>query len=127
MRLESFFTVSEQMQLFLMSCLFGIPIGIFYDIFRVIRIILPHNSVTTAIEDVLFFVVYSVFIMSFTFSAARSEFRVYYIIGNLIGFSVYYFTVGKIITGIFLKISLLFKKLIRRCYISNKNSSKTLE
>ncbi|MBE6853383.1 MAG: hypothetical protein E7505_07885 [Ruminococcus sp.] len=114
MRLESFFTVGEQMQLFLISCLFGIPIGIFYDIFRVIRIILPHSSLLTAAEDVLFFVLYSVFIMSFTFSAARSEFRMYYIFGNIIGFAVYYFTIGRLVTGLFMRITLMIKRGIQK-------------
>ena len=33
--LESFFTSGQQLQLFLLSCAFGIPIGIVFDIFRV--------------------------------------------------------------------------------------------
>lgn len=93
MRLESFFTVNEQLQLFAASCILGIPLGFLYDIFRVIRIIIPHNNFMTAVEDLLFFVIYSVFIMSFTYAVARSEFRMYYIFGNIIGFSLYYFTV----------------------------------
>lgn len=122
MRLESFFTVSEQMQLFLLSCFLGIPIGFFYDIFRIIRIILPHNSLATAVEDVLFFAVYSVFIMSFTFAAARSEFRMYFVAGNIIGFAFYYFTAGKFIAGFFVRISLIIKKaLVSICISMNKN------
>lgn len=116
LRLESFFTVSEQLQLFSLSCLLGIPVGLFYDIFRIIRIILPHNSLATALEDVLFFAVYAIFIMSFTFAAARAEFRMYFIFGNIIGFLFYYFTAGKIITGISLRLSIAIKKFIRRIH-----------
>lgn len=112
MRLESFFTVSEQMQLFLISCMFGIPIGVFYDIFRVIRILFPHGTLLTAAEDLLFFIVYSVFIMAFTYAAARAEFRMYYIFGNLTGFALYYFTAGKIITGLFLRISFFIRRTV---------------
>lgn len=100
------------MRLFLISCVLGIPIGIFYDIFRIIRIIIPHNNVFTAIEDLLFFVVYSVFIMCFTIGAAKAEFRIYYVLGNFIGFSVYFFTIGNIITDLFVKLTYFMKKKI---------------
>lgn len=95
MRLESFFTVSEQLNLFFICILFGIPLGLLYDVFRILRIILPHNALATAAEDVLFFIIYSVFIMLFTYTAARSEFRMYFIFGNLAGFFIYYFTARK--------------------------------
>ena len=42
---ETFFTVSEELVLFGLSCLAGAVIGVFYDIFRVIRIIFPHNDI----------------------------------------------------------------------------------
>ncbi len=117
--LESFFTASQQLKLFMISCLFGIPIGIFFDIFRVIRIIFPHGKLLAALEDIVFFVVYGIFIMCFTSAAARSEFRMYFCIGNLLGFLIYFFTVGntvvkflKIIAGLIKKgLGFIFKPL----------------
>ena len=53
---ETFFTVSEELVLFGLSCLAGAVIGVFYDIFRVIRIIFPHNDVLILIEDIIFLV-----------------------------------------------------------------------
>ncbi|MBP1564300.1 MAG: spore cortex biosynthesis protein YabQ [Oscillospiraceae bacterium] len=110
--LETFFSINEQLKLFLLSCLLGIPVGIIYDIFRIIRIILPHNHVLTAIEDVLFFIIYSVILMCFTISAARADFRVYYIVGNIIGAGAYFFTVGNVITRIVVKFTYLIRKNI---------------
>jgi len=112
LELETFFRVSEQLKLFLISCLFGIPIGIVYDIFRIIRITLPHNTLLVAIEDILFFIMYSIFLMAFTIAAARADFRVYYILGNLLGFTVYFFSVGNIVTGVFIKIMSFLKRFI---------------
>ena len=43
--LESFFTASQQLRLFVLSCAFGIPIGILFDIFRVIRLFFPHGKI----------------------------------------------------------------------------------
>jgi spore cortex biosynthesis protein YabQ len=98
--LESFFTVSQQLRLFGLSCLLGIPVGILFDIFRTFRIVFPHGKILVAIEDILFFFIYSVSLMSFTVVMARSEFRVYFCIGNFIGFVIYYFTVGNIVVNV---------------------------
>ncbi len=72
----------------------------------------------TAIEDLLFFILYAIFIMSFTLGAARGEFRFYYMFGNVLGFLLYFFSVGNFITGIFLRISTFFKKYIVNPLIS---------
>ncbi|MCD7812060.1 MAG: spore cortex biosynthesis protein YabQ [Ruminococcus sp.] len=101
---ETFFTVHEQLLLFGISCLFGAALGVFYDVFRTLRIILPHNTCLVIIEDVLFMSAYGIFIMLFTSAAARGEFRVYYIIGNLLGFIVYFFTVGSAVIAAMRKI-----------------------
>lgn len=114
---ETFFTVSEQLKLFIICILFGFPLGLFYDIFRIIRIMLPHGTLATAIEDVLFFSVYAVFITSFTYAAARSEFRLYFTAGNLIGFCIHYFTSGKILTRFTVKTNLKIKSILRKHHL----------
>ena len=111
---ETFFTVNEQIKLFLICILFGFPIGLFYDILRIIRIMIPHSSLAAALEDILFFSVYAVFITSFTYAAARSEFRFFYITGNLIGFSAYCFTFGKILTRLAVKVNLRIKSILKK-------------
>lgn len=110
--LESFFTASEQLSLFVFSCLFGVPIGIFYDIFRVLRMIFPHGKILVAAEDILFFFLYGVFIMCFTIVAARSEFRFYFCAGNFLGFAVYYFTIGNAVTKVLRKTIMTIKKVL---------------
>lgn len=102
--LESFFTSGQQMWLFVISCLFGIPLGIVFDVFRVFRMTVKHGKIAVMIEDILFFVLYGVFIMCFTITAARSEFRFYYCFGNLLGFILYFVTLGSIVTKILRKI-----------------------
>lgn len=111
MELESFFTISQQAQLFLISCAFGIPLGILFDIFRVIRTILPHNTLLVAIEDILYMIIYAVFMTAFTIVCARGEYRFFYTAGNILGFSVYFFTAGNVIVGVIRRISGWFRKL----------------
>lgn len=114
--LESFFTSGQQLQLFLLSCAFGIPIGIVFDIFRVLRMIIHHNKIAATLEDILFFCLYGIFLMCFTISMARSEFRFYYCFGNLIGFTLYYVTLGSAVTKILRKIINFIKKILLRIF-----------
>ena len=121
--LESFFTASKQLDLLLMSFVFGIPIGIVYDIFRAVRLVFPHGRIAVLIEDLLFFFIYGVFMMTFTVTAAGSEFRFFYPICNALGFIVYFVTAGsllhkalcKMITKIKMLISKAVKKLVSIC------------
>lgn len=114
--LESFFTWSQQLHLFLLSCLFGIPLGILFDIFRVFRSIIPHGKIAVALEDLLFFGIYGIFLMCFTVTEARSEFRFFYSLGNLLGFVLYYITVGSAIIKIIRKIMFIIKKILCRIF-----------
>lgn len=111
--LETFFTVSEELKLFALSCLFGGALGVIFDVFRVFRIIVPHNTVLTAIEDILFFCVYGVFLMCFTLVFARGDFRFFYPVGNILGFCIYIFTVGTIVVGVFSRLAGAIKAVFR--------------
>ena len=91
---ETFYTVHEQLVLFGLSCLFGGALGVCYDLFRALRVLLPHNTWLVVFEDVLFMAGYSVFLTAFASGAARGELRFYFVIGNLLGFIIYFFTVG---------------------------------
>ncbi|MDE7365003.1 MAG: spore cortex biosynthesis protein YabQ [Ruminococcus sp.] len=100
---ETFFTIQEELFLFLFSCLAGVFIGIFYDIFRTLRIMIPHNSFFVVAEDVVFLSCYTVFLISFASVQARGELRFYFIIGNAIGFTLYFFTIGVFVIRTFRK------------------------
>lgn len=101
---ETFFSINEEVFLFGLSCLFGVIIGICYDVFRTARILFPHNTVLIVIEDVVFMAGYAVFLTSFASVCARGEMRFYYMAGNAIGFIIYFFTLGSIIIGAMKKI-----------------------
>lgn len=114
--LETFFPVAEETRLFLLSCLWGVPVGILYDIFRIIRALLPHNKAAVFIEDILFFLVYAVMFMTFCALFARSVARFYYAVGNALGFAVYFCTVGKIVVGAIRTVSGAVKKLLSTAF-----------
>lgn len=111
--LESFFTSGQQFYLFLISCFFGFPIGVVFDFFRVVRMVFRHGRIAVIIEDILFFVLYGIFIMCFTITAARSEFRFYYCFGNLLGFILYFVTIGRFVTAFLRKVIEKSKTVIK--------------
>lgn len=109
---ETFFSVSEEIFLFVLSCIFGIAIGICYDVFRTARILFPHNTALVVIEDVIFMAGYAVFLSSFSSVFARGELRFYYVAGNAIGFVFYFFTIGSVIIGVMKKIYYIIIKIL---------------
>ena len=110
---ETFFSVSEELRLFGLSCLFGAVFGVIYDIFRTVRLLLPHNGVLVAAEDILFLMLYAVFLTSFATAAARGEMRFYYVIGNAAGFTLYIFTLGSIVIRTMTKLITAIEVVLR--------------
>lgn len=113
---DTFFSVSEEIYLFGLSCLFGVIIGVCYDVFRTARILFPHNTALVVIEDVIFMALYAVFLSSFATVCARGELRFYYVAGNALGFILYFFTLGSIITGALKKIYTAFMKILSAAF-----------
>ena len=117
---ETFFSVHEELILFGMSCIAGVVIGVLYDVLRALRVIFPHGTLLTALEDVLFLIGYAVFLPSFASAASRGELRFYYVIGNAAGFMLYYFTVGSIVIRIFKKLFKGVGKVLGRIFAPAK-------
>lgn len=108
---ETFFTISEELRLFFLSCIAGGIFGIYYDIFRTLRIVIPHHSFFVFLEDAVFLGTYAVFLSAFASAEARGELRAYYAFGGILGFILYYFTVGKFIVRLMERIVQLLKSL----------------
>ena len=109
---ETYFSFTEHTQIFLMSCAVGVILGIIYDLFRTFRIIVPHNSILVMLEDILFFIIYIIILISFISAFARGQFRVFYILGNILGFILYFFTAGRIAVLIIRKLVYFIKSVL---------------
>lgn len=109
---ETFFSVSEELRLFFLSCLWGAVFGIYYDIFRTLRLTIPHHSFFVLLEDVVFLMTYGIFLSSFASTEARGELRGYYVLGGLIGFTLYYLTVGRFVMRFMRKLMKLLKGIL---------------
>lgn len=94
---ETFFTVGEELRLFFLSCTAGAIFGVYYDVFRTLRLTVTHHGFFIVLEDLIFLGTYTVFLSAFASAQARGELRAYYVLGGILGFTIYYFTVGKVV------------------------------
>lgn len=110
--LETFFLNSTQLQAFLISCVVGLLFGLIYDVFRVFRIVIPHNSILVAIEDIILLTAYGIFTICFAFSIMRGQIRFFFLVGNFIGFILWYLTIGSVIIKTALRLKGYILKVI---------------
>ena len=110
---ETFFTVSEELYLFGLSCLMGAIVGAAYDVLRVFRVIMPHNGFLTAVEDIFFLILYAISLTAFSGAAARSEMRLYFLVGNAVGYTLYYVTIGSVVMRTICKLFKLIGVLVK--------------
>ena len=87
-------TLSEQTLIFLYSCLFGVLLSCYFDLFRVIRLICGNRKTVTLVCDLLFFFSGTVFVYLFFVRFCSGQIRVYVLIGELLGFLICHFSVG---------------------------------
>lgn len=104
---ETYFTVSEELRLFGLSCIMGAAVGVAFDAVRAVRLIFPHNKLLVAFEDTAFLLLYSTALTAFAAAAARGELRMYFVIGNILGFLVYFVTLGSIVMKTLRKLFLI--------------------
>ncbi len=101
---ETFFTISEELWLFFLSCAAGAVFGVYYDVFRTLRLTVPHHGFFIFLEDVIFLASYALFLSAFASAEARGELRAYYAFGGILGFILYYFTIGRFVMRFMKKI-----------------------
>lgn len=91
------FTNNEQLyELFLCGGL-GFLLGVYYDVFRVARLILRPSKGIIFVQDVFFFFSSGVVTFLFSLTVTGGALRLYVFTGLLIGFAAYYFTIGRVV------------------------------
>lgn len=73
--------VSDELRLFLIFCISGIIIGIFFDIFRIIRRTFKISDIHTYIEDIMFGIVTGIFLIFIIFIYNNRKYKMVYVYG----------------------------------------------
>ena len=91
----------------------GFALGVFYNIFRAVRILFPRQMLLTAILDIIFAVVSGVVLFIFSAAYGRGYFRLYYLFAAAVGFAANMLTLGFIVPPSAKLVRKLFLRLFR--------------
>ncbi|MCL2487877.1 MAG: spore cortex biosynthesis protein YabQ [Oscillospiraceae bacterium] len=91
------FTNLGQLQQLLLAVGMGLLLGVFYDLFRVIRIVMASSARVIFFQDMAFFSAAAVMTFLFALAINAGRLRLYLFFGMAIGFGVYYLTVGRLV------------------------------
>ena len=104
--------ILTQLYSMLVFIISGIFIGIFFDVFRILRKSFHTPDIITYIEDALFWIVTGLFLIFVIFNITNGEIRIYNIIGLILGGILYMILISKFFIKINVKIVLFLKKVI---------------
>lgn len=121
-------TVSEQLWCLFCSFLSGLLIGAVYDLLRIIRSLIFTGKISLFVCDFLFAVCFAVVSVFFSMAFSRGNTRYFILMGEIVGFLLFRFTVGRITLPfagfIIKKTKLIFKKILIK---SKKITKKVLQ
>ncbi|HOP11528.1 MAG TPA: spore cortex biosynthesis protein YabQ [Oscillospiraceae bacterium] len=86
------------LSVFLLSCLLGIILSVFYGFFKILRIAIKFNAVAIAFQDFFFWFFSGTAVFMFALWQNDGIVRGYVLIGVLVGALAYYLTIGALIT-----------------------------
>lgn len=93
-----------EMQFFLVSILSGCILIFVYDILRIFRRVIKHNGFITGIEDLIYWVISSLFIFVMMYQQNDGIIRFFSILGMLIGMLLYHKLLSELFVAVTLKI-----------------------
>lgn len=93
-----------ELMFFLISILWGAIILLAYDSLRILRRLIKHKTLLVGIEDLIFWVIASIFIFSMIYRENDGIIRGFSIIGMALGMVVYHYIMSDFIVKLFTKI-----------------------
>lgn len=105
--------VSSQVRNFLLSLGFGFLVGIFYDVFRILRMVVSSGKIAVFIGDVLYVTLSAAATFLFLLTVNDGQVRGYILMGELIGFLIWYISFGTFAVRVTGKIAAALKKALR--------------
>ncbi len=88
--------LNVQTRIFFYSLGFGFLLGILYDVFRTVRLIISNSKSFVVFMDLLYFAVCAFLIFCFNMVVDSGRIRIYVVLGEILGWLIYYFSFGAI-------------------------------
>lgn len=102
-----------QLMSFLGGALLGALIGVFYDVFRMVRLSVKFDNASVGMQDFVFCIVSGLFTFIYIVYFADGYIRWYVVVGVCIGFGVYLLTLSRIIIRFYKFLLKIFWKIVR--------------
>jgi len=119
--------VAGQTEIFFYSLGFGFLLGILYDVFRTARLVFCRSRVFTAVADLLYFTVCGFASFLFLLAVDGGNLRFYSSSGVILGWLIYYFSLGTVAVKITCAISRFFRSIFAAISRSFKRTVKKSE
>ena len=87
----------NQFLMVLYSAALGVCLGIFYDIFRITRLIINPKNLSVFIQDIVYFLVSGLITFLFVLIFNYGESRFYILAGEALGWIIYHISLGDLI------------------------------
>ncbi len=104
--------ILSQLYSLLIFTITGIIIGVFFDIFRILRRSFKTPDIITYIEDILFWIFTGIFFIMVLFKFNNGEIRSYVLLGLIFGIIIYMLVISKYFIKINIKIIEIIKKIL---------------
>lgn len=104
----------KELQLFGLSVMFGVAILLFYDFFRILRRLIPHNTAVVAVQDLVFWIVTGFSIFALLYKYNNGSIRGYCILGMGVGMIAYGMILSSFIVNFAVKVGNFIKKVLRK-------------
>lgn len=110
--------LAHQTVIFLSSLLWGVVLGVVYDVFRVYRVCVKSGTVSIAVQDVLFFSICAATVFLFLMGTVNGQLRVFCIFGIFLGSVIYRLSVGDLAVKIIASIIKFLEAVLIKPIIS---------
>lgn len=106
--------INNQAYLFVIYFICGIIIGIFFDLFRILRKSFKTSDFITYIEDIIFGILTGIFLIFMLFIFNNGQLRFYIFLAIILGLIIYMLTISKYFIKINVKIIVTIKQTIMK-------------
>lgn len=106
--------LAHQTSVFLGACLLGAALVLLYDVFRILRMALPHYKWVVALEDILFWALGGLLTVLFLVASNDGQVRFFIVVGVALGGVLYHFTLSQIVMSLAHWIIRLVTRLVIR-------------
>lgn len=107
-------SLATQTKGFLLSLGLGFIMGIFYDLFRILRLAISNSKALIIVFDVLYCIFLCFVTFLFCLTINEGQIRFYLLMGEAVGFAVYYFSLGVVIFSFGERIVDFTKRCLKR-------------